>query len=146
MTSALSKTLCAHRDLVHRANLVACIYPRFLPSECDQCATTRRHVSPPLSCTSEIFPLSSFHLCPSFQLCSAPSCFLQSLATDDVPPILDALFECTLDMINKDLEVFPEHRTNFFRMLQSVTAHCFSGNVQPSRCQSVPCGVQGTRI
>ena len=70
--------------------------------------------------------------------------FLQSLATDDVPPILDALFECTLDMINKDLEVFPEHRTNFFRMLQSVTAHCFSGNVQTSRCHSGRC-VQGTR-
>jgi len=55
---------------------------------------------------------------------------MESLATEDIPPILGALFECTLDMINKDLEVFPEHRTNFFRMLQSITAHCFSAYLQ----------------
>lgn len=50
---------------------------------------------------------------------------LESLAVEDIPPIMDALFECTLEMINKDLEEFPEHRTNFFRMLQSITVHCF---------------------
>ncbi len=53
----------------------------------------------------------------------------QAQATDDIPPIMDALFECTLDMINKNLEEFPEHRTNFFRMLQSVTVHCFPGEL-----------------
>lgn len=42
---------------------------------------------------------------------------------------MEALFECTLEMINKNLEEFPEHRTNFFRMLQSITTHCFSGTV-----------------
>ena len=46
---------------------------------------------------------------------------------DDIPPIMDALFECTLDMVSKNLEDFPEHRTNFFRMLQSITQHCFPG-------------------
>ena len=40
---------------------------------------------------------------------------------------MDALFECTLDMVSKNLEDFPEHRTNFFRMLQSITQHCFPG-------------------
>ena len=38
---------------------------------------------------------------------------------------MEALFDCTLDMLNKDLEEFPEHRLNFFRMLQSFTTHCF---------------------
>lgn len=39
--------------------------------------------------------------------------------------MLDAVFECTLDMINKDLEAFPEHRTNFFQLLNAITQHCF---------------------
>ena len=47
--------------------------------------------------------------------------------TDGVPHILEALFECTLDMINKDLEEFPEHRINFFKMLQSINMYCFDG-------------------
>eukprot|EP00731_Ephydatia_muelleri_P027685 Em0019g558a len=50
---------------------------------------------------------------------------LESSATDDVPPILDSLFQCTLEMINKDLEEFPEHRINFFRMLHAIAANCF---------------------
>ncbi len=40
---------------------------------------------------------------------------------------MEALFECTLEMLNKDLEEFPEHRQHFFRMLQSFTIHCFPG-------------------
>ena len=51
---------------------------------------------------------------------------------DDIPPIMDALFECTLEMVSKNLEDFPEHRTNFFRMLQSVTQHCFAGECSHS--------------
>ena len=38
--------------------------------------------------------------------------------TPTIPKIFDAVFECTLEMINKDFEVFPEHRTNFFFLLQ----------------------------
>ena len=38
---------------------------------------------------------------------------------------MEALFDCTLDMLNKDLQEFPEHRLNFFRMLQAFTTHCF---------------------
>ena len=52
-------------------------------------------------------------------------------ATSDVPTIMEALFECTLDMINKDLEEFPDHRIKFFRMLQSFTTHCFPGAYMP---------------
>ena len=53
--------------------------------------------------------------------------FFQGQATPDVPTIMEALFQCTLEMLNKDLEEFPEHRLLFFRMLQSFTTHCFPG-------------------
>ena len=49
--------------------------------------------------------------------------------TESVVHILDALFECTLEMINKDLEEFPEHRINFFKMLQSINKYCFPGKL-----------------
>ncbi len=52
---------------------------------------------------------------------------LESHITKDIPKIFDAVFECTLDMINKDFEEFPEHRTNFFTLLQAVNSHCFAG-------------------
>lgn len=51
---------------------------------------------------------------------------LKSTITPEIPKIFDAVFECTLDMINKDFEEFPEHRTNFFLMLQAVNQFCFS--------------------
>ncbi|XP_054006733.1 exportin-1 [Hylaeus anthracinus] len=50
---------------------------------------------------------------------------LQNHITSEVPKIFDAVFECTLEMINKDFEEFPEHRTNFFLLLQAVNVYCF---------------------
>jgi len=29
-------------------------------------------------------------------------------------------------MINKDMEAFPEHRTNFFQLLKALNTHCFN--------------------
>jgi exportin-1 len=43
---------------------------------------------------------------------------LEGHITSEVPKIFEAVFKCTLDMINKDFEEFPEHRTNFFLLLQ----------------------------
>merc|ERR1711992_69733 len=51
---------------------------------------------------------------------------LKGTVTTEIPKIFDALFECTLDMINKDFEEFPEHRTNFFLLLQAVNLYCFN--------------------
>jgi exportin-1 len=51
---------------------------------------------------------------------------LEGHITKDIPQIFDAVFECTLDMINKNFEEYPEHRTNFFLLLQAVNSHCFS--------------------
>ncbi|EDO26923.1 predicted protein, partial [Nematostella vectensis] len=50
---------------------------------------------------------------------------LEANVTENVSQIFDAVFECTLNMINKDFEEFPEHRTNFFLLLQAVVQHCF---------------------
>lgn len=45
--------------------------------------------------------------------------------TDQVPAILDAVFECTLDMINKDFSEYPEHRVEFFKLLREINLRCF---------------------
>ncbi|CAL7946208.1 unnamed protein product [Xylocopa violacea] len=51
---------------------------------------------------------------------------LENHITCEIPKIFDAVFECTLEMINKDFEEFPEHRTNFFLLLQAVNVSCFA--------------------
>ena len=55
---------------------------------------------------------------------------LEGLVTEDIPQILDSLFECTLEMINKDLEQYPEHRVNFFKMIYSINKFCFPAFLQ----------------
>lgn len=44
---------------------------------------------------------------------------------DQILNILDCVFECTLEMINKDFSEYPEHRIEFFKLLRVITAHCF---------------------
>ena len=43
-----------------------------------------------------------------------------------VPQIFAATFECTLDMIKGNYVDFPEHRLQFFSLLQAITNHCFA--------------------
>ena len=50
---------------------------------------------------------------------------LGPLMTDKVPSILDAIFECTLNMINKDFQEYPEHRVSFFNLLRAINQNCF---------------------
>ncbi|XP_055376671.1 exportin-1 [Condylostylus longicornis] len=50
---------------------------------------------------------------------------LRNFITPEVPKIFDAVFECTLDMINKNFEDYPQHRTSFYELLQAVNAYCF---------------------
>jgi len=65
--------------------------------------------------------------------------------TSEVPKIFDAVFECTLEMINKDFEEYPEHRTNFFLLLQvsneysgiCMNSFCYA-NYQYQTCQTFP--------
>jgi exportin-1 len=44
---------------------------------------------------------------------------------DQVPTIMENVFECTLEMINKDFSEFPEHRVEFFTLLRAINLHCF---------------------
>ncbi|CEQ43154.1 SPOSA6832_05061, partial [Sporobolomyces salmonicolor] len=50
---------------------------------------------------------------------------LGGLMTDKIPAVLDAVFECTLSMINQDLTEFPEHRVAFFKLLRVINLNCF---------------------
>ena len=52
---------------------------------------------------------------------------MQSLMEDQVPIIMENVFECTLEMINKDFSEFPEHRVEFFSLLRAINMHCFPG-------------------
>ena len=49
---------------------------------------------------------------------------LKMNVVDEVPRIMEAVFECTLDMITKNFEDYPEHRIRFFEFLK-VCTFCF---------------------
>lgn len=42
-----------------------------------------------------------------------------------VPRIFESVFQTTLDMINKNFEEFPDHRINFFRLIEAINRHAF---------------------
>ena len=44
---------------------------------------------------------------------------------DKVPVIMENVFECTLEMINKDFAEYPEHRVEFFKLLKAINLYCF---------------------
>jgi hypothetical protein len=44
---------------------------------------------------------------------------LRELVAGDVLRVMEAVFECTLQMITRNFEDFPEHRLNFFRFLKA---------------------------
>jgi exportin-1 len=50
---------------------------------------------------------------------------LKGEVSSSIPQILEAIFECTLQMITANFEDFPEHRINFFTLLKAVNTHCF---------------------
>uniref|UniRef100_A0A7I4EZM4 Importin N-terminal domain-containing protein n=1 Tax=Physcomitrium patens TaxID=3218 RepID=A0A7I4EZM4_PHYPA len=50
---------------------------------------------------------------------------LKSVMMDDVPRIFEAVFACTLEMITKNFEDYPEHRLKFFSLLRAIASHCF---------------------
>jgi exportin-1 len=51
---------------------------------------------------------------------------LGSMMTDKISIILESVFECTLNMINKDFQEYPEHRVAFFNLLLTINQNCFS--------------------
>ncbi|KAJ3215232.1 Karyopherin transporter [Clydaea vesicula] len=51
---------------------------------------------------------------------------LEGLMSDKVAGVFDAVFECTLQMISRNFEDFPEHRVAFYKMLHALNGHCFN--------------------
>ncbi|KAI9794804.1 MAG: Karyopherin transporter [Peltula sp. TS41687] len=50
---------------------------------------------------------------------------LHNLMEDKVSVIMENVFECTLEMINKDFSEYPEHRVAFFKLLRAINLYCF---------------------
>eukprot|EP00656_Telonema_subtile_P036866 TRINITY_DN4092_c0_g1_i2.p1 TRINITY_DN4092_c0_g1~~TRINITY_DN4092_c0_g1_i2.p1 ORF type:complete len:1133 (-),score=347.86 TRINITY_DN4092_c0_g1_i2:112-3510(-) len=50
---------------------------------------------------------------------------LKTAVRDRVPAILEAVFQCTLEMITQNFEDFPDHRKQFYTLLEAVNKHCF---------------------
>uniref|UniRef100_A0A7S2AWL8 Importin N-terminal domain-containing protein n=1 Tax=Octactis speculum TaxID=3111310 RepID=A0A7S2AWL8_9STRA len=48
-----------------------------------------------------------------------------TIDTGAVPRLMEALFECTLQMIMGNFEDFPEIRIQFFTLLKAINQHCF---------------------
>lgn len=49
---------------------------------------------------------------------------LGSFMESEVPRIFESVFECTLGMITRNMEDYPEHRLQFFGLLRAITNHC----------------------
>ncbi|KAG2700901.1 hypothetical protein I3760_06G018800 [Carya illinoinensis] len=54
---------------------------------------------------------------------------------DDVARIFEAVFQCTLEMITKNFEDYPEHRLKFFSLLRAIATHCFPALIRLSSQQ-----------
>lgn len=61
---------------------------------------------------------------------------LQGLMENQVPIIMENVFECTLEMINKDFSEFPEHRVELFNLLGDINLHCFPALLELDNRQS----------
>ncbi|KAM6555448.1 hypothetical protein CsatB_002467 [Cannabis sativa] len=59
----------------------------------------------------------------------------KSAMTEDVPRIFEAVFQCTLEMITKNFEDYPEHRLKFFSLLRAIATHCFAALIHLSSQQ-----------
>lgn len=59
----------------------------------------------------------------------------KSLMIEDVPRIFEAVFQCTLEMITRNFEDYPEHRLKFFSLLRAIATHCFQALIQLSTQQ-----------
>ena len=70
-------------------------------------------------------PKRSRHLVRFSPLAAAGTNCSQNLMDDKISPIMDAVFECTLEMINKDFHEYPDFRVEFFKLLQAINLFCF---------------------
>lgn len=55
---------------------------------------------------------------------------LQGQMSSEVPRVFEAVFKCTLDMITKNFEDYPDHRLGLFNLLRAMNQHCFAALLQ----------------
>jgi exportin-1 len=60
-------------------------------------------------------------------LLSSIIALFKNYVTAELPRILDAVFQPTLEMITTNMLDFPEHRIAFFQFLRDANTHCFFG-------------------
>ncbi|CAJ1934058.1 unnamed protein product [Sphenostylis stenocarpa] len=69
-----------------------------------------------------------FAILDMISMCHSSLCLssrYKSAMIEDVPRIFEAVFQCTLEMITKNFEDYPEHRLKFFSLLRAIATHCF---------------------
>ena len=86
---------------------------QFMPSIVPQILTDF-HTSPPAARAVKV--LSFF---------TTSIIVLKDLVAQDIPRIMDAIFEKTLEMISTNMLDYPEHRIEFFKFLHEANQHCF---------------------
>ncbi|XP_010930169.1 protein EXPORTIN 1A isoform X1 [Elaeis guineensis] len=59
----------------------------------------------------------------------------KNLTMEHIPHIFEAVFQCTLEMITKNFEDYPEHRLKFFCLLRAIATHCFHALIRLSSQQ-----------
>jgi exportin-1 len=64
---------------------------------------------------------------------------LQGSMIQEIPRIFDSVFGCTLEMITKNFQDYPEHRLHFFTLLRAINQHCFQAffTIQPAQFKLV---------
>lgn len=50
---------------------------------------------------------------------------LQGVMTGQIPTVFEHLFQPTLEMITTNFTDYPDHRVNFFAMIQAINTYCF---------------------
>ncbi|KAF9438397.1 Karyopherin transporter [Entomortierella beljakovae] len=55
---------------------------------------------------------------------------LGPLLNDQIPIILESVFDVTLNMINKDFSEYPDHRVGFFKLVQAISQKCFQALIK----------------
>ena len=78
-----------------------------------------------LKCMTTMIAKLSVCGCKAVSVRIVTNLISQALMEDQVPIIMENVFECTLEMINKDFSEFPEHRVEFFNLLRAINLHCF---------------------
>lgn len=56
------------------------------------------------------------------------------LTPDMVLAVLENVFESTLDMINKTMNDYPEHRVEFYKLLRTINLNSFPALLKLPQC------------